>query len=174
MILAEDEASLYRQATTMRVWAPRGQSPVVAADPSRAKTSFYGTLDLRTGREVVLPSDTLNAEVRARQLEQRLAVYPDGPILLVWDRAPWQHGEPIRALLAANPREEVWPFPVAAPDRNPQEQGWKATREAVSHHHPDAHLAALSKRFEAHLTRTSFATSFLAHRGFYTIYPRSN
>ncbi len=174
MILAEDEASLYLQATTMRVWAPRGQSPVVAADPSRAKTSFYGTLDLRTGREVAMQSDQLNAAATARHLEQLLTAYPDVPILLLWDRAPWHRGEQIRTVLAANPRLEVWPFPVAAPDLNPQEQVWKATREAVSHNHRDAHLAALSKRFEAHLTSTFFATSFLEHRGFYTIHPRSN
>jgi len=174
VILAEDEASLYLQATTMRVWAPRGQSPVVAADPSRAKTSFYGTLDLRTGREVVMQSDKLNAEVSARHLDQLLATYPDVPILLLWDRAPWHRGEQIRAVLAVNPRLEVWQFPVAAPDLNPQEQVWKATREAVSHNHRDAHLAELSKRFEAHLTSTTFTTAFLEHHGFYTIYPRSN
>jgi hypothetical protein len=29
VILAEDEASLYLQATTQQVWAPRGLTPVV-------------------------------------------------------------------------------------------------------------------------------------------------
>jgi transposase len=174
VILAEDEASLYLQATTMRVWAPRGHSPVVASDPGRAKTSFYGTLDLRTGREVVMQSDTLNAEVSAKHLEQLLEAYPDGPILLLWDRAPWHRGEQIREVLAANPRLEVWQFPVAAPDLNPQEHVWKATRVAVSHNHRDARLAVLGKRFEAHLVSTTFATTFLEHRGFYAIHPRSN
>ncbi|MDP9317149.1 MAG: IS630 family transposase [Chloroflexota bacterium] len=172
--MAEDEASLYLQATTRRVWAPRGQSPVVAVAPSRTKTNFYGTLNLRTGREVVLQADKLNAEVSASYLEQLLAAYPDVPILLLWDRAPWHRGEKIREVLAANPRLEVWQFPVAAPDLNPQEQVWKATREAVSHHHRDARLEVLGKRFEAHLMSTTFPTSFLEHRGFYTIHPRSN
>ena len=174
MILAEDEASLYLQATTMRVWAPRGQAPVVAADPNRTKTSFYGTLDLCTGREVVLQSDRLNAAVSARHLEQLLAAYPDVPILLLWDRAPWHRGEPIRAVLAANPRMEVWQLPVAAPDLNPQAHVWKATRVAVSHNHRDAQLAVLGQRFAAHLTSTTFATTFLEHRGFFTVHPRSN
>ncbi len=174
MLLAEDEASLYLQATTMRVWAPRGDTPVVGCDPRRAKTSFYGTLDLRTGRELVMQSDTLNAEVSAKHLEQLLAAYPDGPILLLWDRAPWHRGEKIREVLAANPRLEVWQFPVAAPDLNPQEHVWKATREAVSHNHREAELAVLGKRFEAHLTSTTFVTTFLEHRGFYTVCPRSN
>ncbi len=173
MILAEDEASLYLQATLMRVWAPRGQQPVVAADPGRAKTSFYGTLNLRTGAEMVMQAETMNAQTTAAHLEQLLAAYPEVPLLLLWDRAPWHRGEPIRAVLAANPRLEIMQFPVAAPELNPQEHVWKATREAVSHNHTEHQLASLAGRFEAHLTETTFPTSFLKHRGLYTVHPRS-
>ena len=173
MILAEDEASLYLQATLMRVWSPRGQQPVVAADPGRAKTSFSGTLNLRTGAEIVMQADTMNAQTTAEHLEQLLAAHPDVPVLLLWDRAPWHRGEAIREVLAANPRLELVQFPVAAPDLNPQEHVWKATREAVSHNHTDRQLATLAGRFKAHLMATTFPTSFLEHRGFYTIHPRS-
>ncbi len=173
MILAEDEASLYLQATLMRVWAPRGQAPVVMADPGRVKTSFYGTLNLRTGAEIVMQAEKMNAQTTAAHLEQLLAAYPDVPLLLVWDRAPWHRGEAIREVLAANPRLEILQFPVAAPDLNPQEHVWKATREAVSHNHSDRELATLAGRFEAHLTATTFPVSFLEHRGFYTVHPRS-
>ena len=157
----------------MRVWAPRGQQPVVAADPGRAKTSFYGTLNLRTGEEIVLQAEKMNAQTTAAHLEQLLQAHPDVPLLLVWDRAPWHRGEAIRAVLAANPRLEIVQFPVAAPELNPQEHVWKATREAVSHNHSDHQLATLAGRFKAHLTETTFPTSFLAHRGFYTVHPRS-
>lgn len=173
MILAEDEASLYLQATTMRVWAPRGQPPVVAADAGRAKTSFYGTLNLRTGAELVMQAETMNAETTAKHLNQVLAAHPAVPVLLLWDRAPWHRGEKIREVLAANPRLELLQFPVASPDLNPQEHVWKATREAVSHNHTDHQLSILARRFKAHLTNTTFPVSFLEHRGFYTVHPRS-
>ncbi len=173
MILAEDEASLYLQATLRRVWTPQGQPPVVAADPGRAKTSFYGTLNLRTGEEIVLQAEQMNAQTTAEHLEQLLAAHPDVPLLLLWDRAPWHRGEAIRAVLAANPRLEIVQFPVAAPELNPQEHVWKATREAVSHNHSDRQLSTLARRFQAHLTDTTFPTSFLEHRGFYTVHPRS-
>jgi transposase len=173
VILAEDEASLYLQATVMRAWAPRGQPPVVTADPGRAKTSFYGTLNLRTGAELVMQAETMNAQTTAEHLEQLLAAHPDVPLLLLWDRAPWHRGEAIREVLVANPRLEIVPFPVAAPDVNPQEHVWKATREAVSHNHTHSQLATLARRFKAHLTDTTFPTSFLEHRGFYTVHPRS-
>jgi len=92
----------------------------------------------------------------------------------LWNRAPWHRGEPIRPVLAANPRLKVWPFPVTAPELTPQEHVWKVTRAVVSHNHRDAQLAAVSKRFAAHLTSPGFATMFLEHRGFYTIHTRSN
>jgi transposase len=120
-----------------------------------------------------MQSETLNAETSASHLEQLLAAYPEVPILLLWDRAPWHRGEKIREVLAANPRMEVWQFPVAAPDLNPQEHVWKAAREAVSHNHREAQLTILGERFEAHLTSTTFNTTFLKHRGFYTVHPSS-
>lgn len=173
MIVAEDEASVYLQATTMRVWAPRGQPPMVRVDAGRAKTCFYGSLNLRTGMECVTQCETMNAEASATHLKQLLAMYPDVPILLLWDRAPWHRGEAIREVVATNPRLEIVRLPVAAPDLNPQEQVWKATREAISHNHAYTALPALAEQFEHHLTYTMFPSSFLTHRGFYSVYPRS-
>lgn len=65
-------------------------------------------------------------------------------------------------------------LPVAAPDLNPQEHVWKATRQAISHTHTTAMLPELADQFEAHLTTTTFPTTFLQHRGFYSVYPDSN
>jgi transposase len=134
-LLAEDEASLYLQVTTAQVWAPRRQSPVVRVDSQRDKTSFYGTLDLVTGNEIVTESPDMNGAVTVEHLTQVLGRYPGRPILLLLDRASWHKGPLVRELLAANPRLELMYFPVAAPDLNPQEHVWKATRRAISHNH---------------------------------------
>lgn len=40
VILAEDEASLYLQATLQVVWAACGQTPVVRQHPGRDNTHF--------------------------------------------------------------------------------------------------------------------------------------
>ena len=120
-----------------------------------------------------MQAEKMNAQTTAQHLEQLLAAHPDMPLLLLWDRAPWHRGEPIRAVLAANPRLEIVPFPVAAPELNPQEHVWKATREAVSHNHMDRQLVTLAARFKTHLTDTPFPTSFLEHRSFYTVHHRS-
>jgi hypothetical protein len=66
VFLAGDEASLYLQATTTRVWAPIGQTPLVHVHAGRDKTNLYGALNLHSGKEIVMRSDKLNAEASAR------------------------------------------------------------------------------------------------------------
>ena len=171
LILATDEATLYLQATTMAVWAPQGQTPVVRADPGRAKTNFYGTLNLHTGEDMVTSSPVMNAEATAQHLKQILTAIPGHPILLLWDRAPWHRGEAIREMLKANPRLEIMYFPVAAPDLNPQEHVWKATRIAVSHNHLKPQLPELANQFEKHLTSTALESYFLVRYGYNAIRP---
>jgi transposase len=171
VILAEDEASLYLQATTTAVWAPRGQTPVVRSHPGREKVNFYGTLNLHTGHELVMQSEKMNAETTTEHLQQILDAVPNAPILLLWDRAPWHSGEPIRELLAANPRLEIMYLPTAAPDFNPQEHVWKATRRAVSHNHLIPRIPELADKFERHLKANTFESSFLDRYGYNAIYP---
>jgi transposase len=174
VFLAEDEAWMYLQATLMRVWSPRGCTPIVRVDPGRAKHGFYGTLDLHTGQEMMTRSTEFNAAFTARHLQQVLDAYPDRPICLFWDRAPWHRGEPIRQLLAANPRLELIEFPVAAPDLNPQEQVWKQTRQAVSHNHLVPLLPDLADRFADHLISHTFKSAFLERYGYNLICPFLN
>lgn len=155
----------------MPVWAPCGQTPVVRVDTQRDKTNFYGSLDLSTGRETVSESSVLDSERTAEHLEQVLAAYPEQPILLLWDRAPWHYGNPVRNVLAANPRLEIMYFPAATPDLNPQEHVWKATRRAVSHNHALRRLPELAGRFKKHLADHTFTSSLLDQYGFSAICP---
>jgi hypothetical protein len=78
---------------------------------------------------------------------------------------------PIREVLEANPRLAVMHFPVAAPDLNPQEHVWKATRRAISHNHTILRLPELANQFESHLNSSLFESSFLDYYGFNAISP---
>lgn len=158
----------------MNVWSPRGQTPVVRVDAGRSKAGFYGTLDLQTGDEVITRSTVFNAEVSAHHLQQVLAAFPGQSLLLFWDRAPWHRGEPIRRVLAANPRLEIVEYPVAAPELNPQEQVWKQTRRAVSHNHITPRLPKLADDFENHLRSNTFESSFLDRYGYNLVCPFLN
>ena len=160
---------MYLQATLMRVWSPCGQTPIVMVHPGRDKRGFYGTLDLRTGREIVMQSAVFNAATTARYLEQLLTAYPEVPILLLWDRASWHRGPEIDAVLARNPRLEIMLYPVASPDLNPQEHVWKLTRQAVGHNHTFPRMPELADHFEAHLKSNLFDISFLDKYDYFTI-----
>jgi hypothetical protein len=83
VILAGDEASLYLQATLMRVWSVIGQTPVVKCDPARSLTHFYGALNLATGQEIVMRTQLMNSAVSVLFLHKLLAAYPDQPLLLL-------------------------------------------------------------------------------------------
>ena len=158
----------------MAVWAPKGQTPVVRTAPGRDKVCFYGTLDLMTGRDIVTQTPVMNATASAEHLLQILEANPERPILLFWDRAPWHSGQPIRDVLATNPRLEIVRLPVAAPELNPQEHVWKAVRRAVSHNHTYRRLPELAEQIEKHLTENTFESSFLDRYGLMAISPMFN
>ena len=174
VFLAGDEAGLYLQATTCYVWSPAGQTPIIRADPGRAKTNFYGSLNLQTGQEIAMRSDLMNAEVSAQYLEMLLEAQPDLPIILLWDRAPWHRGKAIDQVLEENPRLEIIFFPTASPDLNPQEQVWKAVRKEVSHNHLEAKLPKLADRFLNTLKSGTFKSTFLEKYGYAAICPMFN
>ena len=171
VFLAGDEAGLYLQATICYVWSPTGRTPITRADPGRAKTNFYGSLNLQTGQEIAMRSDLMNADVSAQYLEMILEANPDVPLILFWDRAPWHRGKAIDHVLAENPRLEIIFFPTASPDLNPQEHVWKAVRKEVSHNHWEAKLPQLADRFLNKLNSNSFKSSFLQKYGYSAIYP---
>jgi transposase len=171
VILTQDEASLYLQATVQVVWHQRGQTPVVKLDPSRKSVHFYGALDLRSGQELAMMSSVMNGVTTARFLQKVLLAYPEQPILMLWDRAPWHYGAPIDELLAANPRLEIMRFPPGSPDLNPQEHVWKAARTAISHNHRLPRLEPLADQFLHYLTQTRFPSSMLDIYGYNQIRP---
>lgn len=163
---------MYLQASLLRVFAPIGQTPVVKAHPGRENTHFYGALNLTTGAEGVLRSDLMTAEVSALFLQQILTAYPDTPIVLLWDRAPWHQGEAVRSVLAASPRLEIVWLPPAAPELNPQEHVWKAVREAVSHNHSYTQLSDLADAFETHLREKRFPCSLMDKHDYHNLCTR--
>ena len=160
---------MYLQATLRVVWAQQGLTPVIKLHSGRENTHFYGALNLLSGQETVLRSDEMNGEVSASFLQLILKTYPELPLILLWDRATWHQGPLIKALLEANPRLQIIYFPAGSPDLNPQEQVWKATREAISHNHSERKLDKLAQAFEAHLKNNTFPSSLLEKHDYFRL-----
>jgi hypothetical protein len=110
-------------------------------DARWSTTHFYGTLNLQTGQEIMTRSDTMNSDATAQHLQALLDAYPDQPILLLWDRAPWHQGAAVRPVLADNPRLEIH----ALPDRvaRPQPAG-AGVESHPAGGQPQSHRAALA------------------------------
>jgi transposase len=159
VILALDEMSLYFQATLTRVWAPLGQTPVVAVHPQRKCVYFYGALNVCNGREIAIRADAENSELSCNFIMQLLLLYPQ-PILLLLDRASWHSGD-VSGLIEQTERLQAIYFPVACPDLNPQEHVWERARDAISHNHSYRHFDTLVEAFECYLNHTPFQTNFL-------------
>ena len=159
VILAMDQMSLYFQATLTRVWAPIGQTPIVAVHPQRDHVHFYGALNLCDGREIALSAPETTAEMTANFVMILLMLYPQ-PILLLLDRASWHFGE-VTDLIEQTDRLQAVYFPPACPDLNPQEHVWEQTRDAISHNHIARQFQPLIDDFETYLNETVFSTDFM-------------
>ena len=160
-VIALDEMSLYFQATTTRVWAAVGQTPVVRVCPQRDHVHFYGAVNLRTGHEFALPTDDMNGQITAAFLRDLLFCYPLQPILLLWDRAQWHKGQAVSQVLADHPRLITCFFPSASPQLNPQEHVWAQARAEVSHNHTCPTFAQLKRAFLDFLSSNLFPFDWL-------------
>lgn len=159
VILTMDQMSLYFQATLTRVWAPIGQTPIVAVHPQRDHVHFYGALNLRDGRQTALVASETTSEMTANFLMILLMLYPQ-PIFLLLDRAPWHHGE-VSKLIEQTDRLQAIYFPPACPELNPQEHVWERARDAISHNHTYRHFQSLIDDFETYLNEMVFTTNFM-------------
>src|SRR5215207_2058640 len=164
--MAGDEASLYLQATLQVVWAAKGETPVVKVDPGRDNLHFYGALNLQTGQEIVMRTQIMKTVTSVLFLLKLVLAYPNQKILLLWDRAPWHHGPALRDFLSTHSQLEIFYFPPASPDLNPQEHVWKDARDHISHNHTINKLADLADKFEDHLTSNTFPCPLLEQHGY--------
>lgn len=160
VVLVADEALLKFQATLAAVWSQRGEQPKVYVIGERKKKSFYGALNVRSGKHYVHMCDKQNQKETVKFLKQIIRKIPGKKILLLWDNAPWHRGEIIRSYLHSIKRLELMTFPAYSPELNPEERVWKQARKDVSHNHNDNNFERLSRKFRSYLQRTVFRTNF--------------
>lgn len=156
--------SLYFQATLTHVWYPLGQTPIVRVSPQRDHLHFYGALNLLSGQQLSLSLPALCADNTVHFLDHLRACLPDRPLLILLDRAPWHTAATVQSWLANQPAFELFFFPTACPDLNPQEHVWKHARQAISHNHTFPTFPALCQAFRHFLDTTLFSFDWLAHR----------
>lgn len=130
-----DESGFQLNPCVRRTWAPRGQTPILAAWDRRDKLSVISSITVspQAGR-LNLYFDVLadNANAHGEDIVAYLRLLKKqlrGPLTVIWDGSNiHSKSKAVRAYLAEHPEIVVATLPGYAPDLNPDEQVWGWTK----------------------------------------------
>ncbi len=163
-IFAADEMILSSVTTFQKIWLPANEYPKIEVTSKRENRSFYGFLNIKTGREHAFIAEKQNMYISVEVLTQLRSRYPKRKLLLLWDNAGWHRGSAVQEFLDQDKNINVVHFPPYAPDENPQEKVWKAARKHVSHNRFIDNIKQVSNEFAEFLNNTFFEYSLLGFK----------
>ena len=142
MVLFQDESGYGRHPKLGRMWAKRGQRPVVVTRRQRSgRLNLFGWVNPLTGEHGVMKAVQGNTDAFLAQL-QMLVTRFQGKIVDLWvDNASWHKGPRVRAFL--QPHQHWFHLhyhPPYHPELNPQERFWRRLRyeETTNHYYASA------------------------------------
>jgi transposase len=160
-----DEAHIHQDAGLGHGWSARGQRFWVGSHSPRLadKLSFYGLYLYNQGEARLWPYARANGENTIDVLHRLRAEWPNQPLILLWDGAPYHRAKAVREAAAAL-RIELVPLPSYSPDFMPVEALWHWLREDVTYHHCHRTAEDLSRRVAASEARLNQAPCVVADR----------
>ena len=160
-----DEAHIHQDADLGYGWSTRGQRFWVASHSPRLadKLSFYGLYLYNEGEVRLWPYARANAENTIDVLRRMRAEWPDQPLILIWDGAPYHRASAVREA-AASLQIDLRPLPGYSPDLMPVEALWRWLREDITDHHCHRTAEDLSRRVAAFETRLNRDPCTIADR----------
>lgn len=134
-VLAGDETRAVWETLLRRAWLPKGAKTVIKTSMTKSGQSFFGALNLKSGREHTWAIPWQNQTQIIRVLKKLKRAYPGKRICLIWDNAKWHkgkilkknlgEGKPLSGIYLIN----LYPY---APDTNPQEKVWKYGKDQIA------------------------------------------
>lgn len=166
LVICADEMVLSIKSTTQKVWLPQGEyPPVVETTGTRKNVSFYGFLNIKTGRQHTFITEYQNMYITRDQLIKLRELYPRKHLVILWDNAGWHKGSQVQEWITQDANTEVIYFPPYSPDLNPQEHVWKAGRRAVTHNTQVTDIQETARAFKTHLECHGFSYELLGFKG---------
>jgi len=162
VVLVADECRLQRESGLTSIWYQRGKYPEIRVDQVKEAVSFYGALNVKTGKVTILDAPRQKSLYTVQFLRKLESKYKGKNVLLIWDGAPSHRGK-VKDYLKEKDKKwklEIMYFPSYSPDLNPQEHVWKRARQEVTHNSEDDFDTKILK-FYWFLTKTRFKTNFL-------------
>lgn len=131
-----DESHFHQDLDLGYTWAPVGETiwRESKSPPLSARINWYGAYDFSQGHAFIWHEGRCNGQHTAqflRRLNEHLE--PDGPLVVLWDGAPW-HRSKVARRQAQELGMQVVQLPAYSPDLNPIEGLWKWMREEVTQH----------------------------------------
>lgn len=162
-VFCADEVRVEHEAETRRMWLPAGVRTKIKVDRERAAQSYFGALNLRTGKVQLERIDgQQNTEQTVHVLARLQRAYPDKKIAIVWDNAGWHKSKDLRKLFAEGQVFEsitTIQLPPYAPEHNPVEHVWCHAKCAVANFQREDPTLAFSA-FEDYVRGREFQYSF--------------
>lgn len=162
LLVYVDEAHIHLDTDEGYGWSVKGERFwVSSSSPGLKKVSFYGLYLYDLAQVRIFPYDAGNQENTVDMLERLRAEFPDLPIKLVWDGAPYHRARRVKA--AADDRNiHLVPLPAYSPDFMPVEHLWHWLREELTYHtcyHTEADLITQVELFQHRLNDDPIALS---------------
>lgn len=135
MVLVEDECRVEYESGIQGIWHQKGKYPSIKVEQIRKAVSYYGALNLKTGKCHLRDTDWQNSKETVLFLTSLEKRYKGKKVLLIWDGAPSHRGE-VKKYLSIPDKKwqlEIEYFPPYSPHLNPQEKVWKKARSKTTH-----------------------------------------
>jgi len=134
-VWASDEQRIGLKPILRRVWAPRGQRPVVTIHP-RYRWRYLGAyVHPASGRTQWHLGSTINVELSSRSLAafaQQAGAGPDKELVLVVDQAGWHLSQRV----VIPPHVHLVPLPPYTPELQPAERLWTYSNTPLINRRP--------------------------------------
>nr|MDO8117096.1 IS630 family transposase [Candidatus Sigynarchaeota archaeon] len=156
VLMFGDECSVRQAPTCMKMWAPKGKTPVVKSPGGRARQQIIGALRPATGEVLSAFAKNLKAPVFIKFLKHIICHYhAAGKIILVVDNAKAHHAKIVQRFLdAVSHKLKVLFLPPYSPELNPIEQFWKYMRYKITHNRYYEHFTDLTSELRGFLVQS--------------------
>lgn len=158
VVLAADETRINWEEEVRRAWLKKGEKTVIKLKRDKTGQSYFGALNMKTGKEHLIPLAWQNSDEIIKSLVKLKKKYPDKKLCILWDNAGWHKSKKLRDELKEDGKlsdVHLIQLPPYAPDMNPEEHVWKYGKEQLANTHFDT-FDALRRRFKRLLNNKTF------------------
>jgi transposase len=134
LLVYVDEAHIHLDTDEGYGWSIRGERFwVSSSSPGKEKVSFYGLHLYNLAQVRLFPYERTNQLTTVDMFKRLRAEFPEQPIKLIWDGAPYHRAQTVRAT-AETLALDLERLPAYSPDFMPVEHLWHWLREDVTYH----------------------------------------